>query len=225
MFFSRALSCRARVVLLASHPSATRTKSLREPAHPEGGFEAPAWEKSGAASSSSSSLAGKQKEEKKTDACSFATPVSLARAVLCPYEGPFSALRDLRLPSRPSRARFFGRKRRRTRGKGSRAHASLSERGKKKPFAQGKRRRRRKGRRRKRPPPLPVPPTAAAASSTASQLNPSPYLPPDDDDRRQHVPQARQALVSPRDVAERRRGGLQAVDERQDRLHPFGRHF
>lgn len=69
-------------------------------------------------------------------------------------------------------------------------------------------------------------PPAAARCCSKQQLKLSiTYLPADDDDRREHVPETGERLVAPRDVPERRRRGLQAVDERQDRLHPFGRHF
>ena len=50
------------------------------------------------------------------------------------------------------------------------------------------------------------------------------YLPSDDDDRREHVPETRERLVPSRDVAQGRRSGLEAVDERQHRLHALGGH-
>lgn len=178
--------------------------------------------------SSSSSLAGKARRRKKNRRLLILHPgLSLARRPLSVRTLLLVRTGASRLSSSSSRARFFGRKRRRTRGKGGRAHVSLFlERKKKKPFAQEKRRRRRRkeGRRRKRP--LPLLQSLRRQQHSFSHVNPShPYLPADDDDRGQHVPQARQALVASGDVAERRRGGLQAVDERQDRLHPFGRHF
>ena len=128
-YLSRALHGRALVVLLASRAPGTRTHSLREPAHAKGGFEAPVWERSGAASRRCRSVARWQAKGKEKKPTLLIASHSRARRPRS-HDAPSRARRASRLSSRPSRARFFGQNRRRTRGKG--ASARLFPRGKEK---------------------------------------------------------------------------------------------
>ena len=232
MFVHALLRGRSLVFLVASRAPGTRTQSLCESAQAEGGFECSSLGgEEGGSSFSSSLVAGKQKSKKKP------TPLTAFRSRarrLQPLDAPFIALARPREHPRLSRARLFGKKRRAHHaGKGGERMLVFLREKKQTPFARPVRERKKGTARRQRrgnlpsPPPLPPPPAGTANSKGERSwlLSPQlPHLPADDDDRGQHVPQAGQGPVPARDVAERRRGGLQAVDERQHRLHPFGRH-